>query len=58
MKGRAEQSIVGAPFTVVVKPDGTDASVTTAFGKGLVFGTAGEASKFTVQAKDGHGNNG
>jgi len=57
MKGRAEQSIVGAPFTVVVKPDGTDASVTTAFGKGLVFGTAGEASKFTVQAKDGHGNN-
>jgi hypothetical protein len=57
VKGRAESSIKGAPYTVKVAPADTDPATTTAFGKGLVFGTAGVASKFTIQAKDSHGNN-
>jgi hypothetical protein len=57
VKGRAETSIKGAPYSVVVAPADTDPASTTAYGQGLVFGTAGVASKFTIQAKDSHGNN-
>jgi hypothetical protein len=56
-KGVSALSIEGAPFVVNVVPDETDAAFTTAFGKGLVYGTAGETSTFTIQAKDDYGNN-
>ena len=49
--------MLNAPHSVVVKPADTDPATTTAFGKGLVYGTAGVASHFTIQAKDSHGNN-
>jgi hypothetical protein len=55
-RGVEALSIDGAPFTVDVVPDETDASFTTAFGAGLVAGTAGVPASFTIQAKDDYGN--
>ncbi|KDO30965.1 hypothetical protein SPRG_04153 [Saprolegnia parasitica CBS 223.65] len=51
------QRINGFPTTLVVQPGPTNPAVTTAFGSGLVQGTAGVPSTFSIQAKDTHGNN-
>ena len=44
MKGVPEQSISGAPFPLVVEPNDAAAAWSTAYGRGLVRGTAGEVS--------------
>ena len=56
MKGVPEQSIRGAPFPLVVEPNDAAAAWSTAYGRGLVHGTAGEVSRFTIVAKDAWGN--
>jgi hypothetical protein len=56
VKGVPEQSIVGAPFPLVVQPNSAQAAWSTAYGQGLVRGTAGEVSSFTIVAKDAWGN--
>ena len=54
--GVMAESIVSAPYTTVVDPHDTDAPYTTAYGRGLVAGTAGETASFTIQSKDAWGN--
>ena len=54
--GVKASSIVSAPYTTVVDPNDTDAPYTTAYGRGLVAGTAGETASFTIQSKDAWGN--
>ena len=54
--GSTKLDIVGSPFTVVVHTADADAAYTTAFGRGLYDGQAGETAQFAIQAKDAHGN--
>lgn len=56
LRGRAEVAISGSPSTVKVDPAQTSAAKSTAYGPGLVFGEAGQVSRFTIQAKDAYGN--
>jgi len=56
-QGNAPEPILGSPFTVHVASGVTDPATTIAFGRGLVEGRAGDLSQFTIQAKDGFGNN-
>jgi len=54
--GSDVQPISGSPFTVVVVPDRTNPTTTTALGEGLVAAVTGREAVFTIQAKDIHGN--
>ena len=56
VKGVPEASIAGAPFPLVVSPNDASSAWSTAYGRGLVQGVAGEASSFTIIAKDEWGN--
>ena len=54
--GVPAQSIDGFPRTINVVPHVIDPSWSTAHGKGLAAATAGVKAEFSVQAKDGAGN--
>ena len=54
--GISARSISGFPRTVTVVPDAIDPAWTTAHGQGLVLATAGVEAEFTIQTKDGAGN--
>jgi len=56
VKGHISKSIIGMPRTIDVSAGDIDPSMTTAFGKGLVKAKAGEKSTFSIQPKDGYGN--
>ena len=56
VEGMPRRPILGSPFLVEVQPAVTDAAVTTAHGRGLVAGTAGDVSSFIIQSKDQFGN--
>lgn len=54
--GVPPKSIIGAPFSTYVAPNSAVAEWSTAYGKGLVLGIAGETSFFRIVAKDAWGN--
>ena len=56
VKGIPEASIAGAPFPLIVSPNEASAAWSTAYGRGLVQGVAGEEASFTIIAKDAWGN--
>ncbi|KAH8055104.1 hypothetical protein JL722_8529 [Aureococcus anophagefferens] len=56
VRGVPEASIAGAPFPLVVSPNDASSAWSTAYGRGLVQGVAGETSSFTIIAKDEWGN--
>ena len=56
VEGVAAKQTTSAPYITVVDPNDTNAPWTTAFGRGLVAGTAGEVASFTIQSKDSWGN--
>jgi hypothetical protein len=55
-QGRAPQHIHGSPFYVHVATNNTDPASSTAYGKGLYEGIAGDISVFRTQSKDRKGN--
>ena len=54
--GRPFLSISGMPTTLVVQPAVVDLSTTVVCGKGFRAAEAGQKARFTIQAKDLHGN--
>ena len=54
--GQPSTPIGGSPWRIYVVPAVPNAAVTTAFGRGLVLGQAGEVSTFWIQSKDVFGN--
>jgi hypothetical protein len=55
--GIAAQNIIGSPYRLSVMPNVSSAGYTTAFGKGLTYGSTGSVSSFKIQTKDSYGNN-
>lgn len=55
-EGKAQQQIMGSPFTAEVVPAKADAGMSTAFGRGLTASESGQYNEFTVQLKDRFGN--
>jgi hypothetical protein len=56
VNGLPSTPIGGSPWDIVVVPATANAAVTTAFGRGLVAGRAGDTSYFHIQVKDRFGN--